>query len=153
MPLIHLIMLCPYCNNGETRVTDKRDNKGSIRRRRECLKCRSRFTTYERPELDLNVIKKDNTRQKFDRQKLKSGIEKAFEKRQISSDKIEKVIDDIESRIYRKAKGKDIKSSTIGKITANKLKKVDKVAYIRFASVYREFADISDFKKEIKELK
>jgi transcriptional repressor NrdR len=146
-------MLCPYCNNENTKVTDKRDSQAVTRRRRECLKCEKRFTTYERVELDLNVLKKDNVRQKFDRAKLKAGIEKAFEKRPISTDEIESVVEDIETRIYRFAKDKDIKSSKIGEIIMAKLKKVDKVAYIRFASVYREFADLDDFKKEIRELK
>lgn len=146
-------MLCPYCNHAETKVTDKRDSEGVTRRRRECLKCGKRFTTYERVEFDLSVIKKDGRREKFERDKLKAGIEKAFEKRQISADKIDKFVSEIESKIHRIAKGKEISSSKIGEILMNKLKKTDKVAYIRFASVYREFADLDDFKKELKELK
>ncbi len=146
-------MLCPYCNNPETKVTDKRDSHGIVRRRRECLKCHKRFTTYERFELDLRVIKKDGRREKFSREKLMRGIERAFEKRPISSEKIDKLIDDIESRIYRKVKGKEIKSSNIGKIVMDKLKRVDKVAYIRFASVYRQFKDVDEFKEELKKLK
>ena len=146
-------MLCPYCNSPNTKVTDKRDSESITRRRRECLKCSKRFTTYERVELDLNVIKKDGRREKFDRDKLKRGIEKAFEKRPIGSNKVEQAIDDIEARIYRIAKDKDIKSSRIGEIAMDKIRKVDKIAYIRFASVYREFKDISDFKKELKGLK
>ncbi|MGC9309670.1 MAG: transcriptional regulator NrdR [Candidatus Nanoarchaeia archaeon] len=146
-------MRCPYCNQQETKVTDKRDSEGFIRRRRECLKCGKRFTTYERVELDLNVIKKDGKREPFNRDKMATGIKKAFEKRPVSSEKIEKIINDIEARIYRRTKGKDIKTEKIGQIVMSTLKRVDKVAYIRFASVYREFADIEDFKKEIKELK
>ena len=146
-------MLCPYCNSPNTKVTDKRDSESITRRRRECLKCSKRFTTYERVELDLNVIKKDGRREKFDRDKLKRGIEKAFEKRPIGSNKVEQAIDDIEARIYRIAKDKDIKSSRIGEIAMDKIRKVDKIAYIRFASVYREFADLDDFKKELKELR
>ena len=146
-------MLCPYCNNAETKVTDKRDSEGLTRRRRECLKCGKRFTTYERVEFDLVVVKKDGKRQKFDRDKLKTGIEKAFEKLLISAEKIDKIVRDIEAKIHRIAKGKEVKSSKVGEIVMAKLKKVDKVAYIRFASVYREFADLDDFKKEIKELK
>ncbi len=146
-------MLCPYCNNPETKVTDKRDSEGVTRRRRECLKCNKRFTTYERVELDLNVIKKDGRRQKFSRDKLKAGIEKAFEKRQIKSEEIEKVVNDIEARIHRIAKDKDITTGKVGQIVMDKLKKIDKIAYIRFASVYREFADIDDFKSALKELK
>jgi transcriptional repressor NrdR len=146
-------MLCPFCNNPETKVTNKRDSEAITRRRRECLKCRKRFTTYERTELDLSVLKKDKRREKFDRDKLKKGIEKAFEKRPISSDKIDKIVSDIEAKIYKVAKDKDIKTSKIGEIVMDKLKKIDKIAYIRFASVYREFADIDDFKNELKNLK
>lgn len=146
-------MLCPYCGHSETKVTDKRDSEGVTRRRRECLKCEKRFTTYERVEFDIIVVKKDGRRQKFDRDKLKAGIEKAFEKRPITSEKIDQVVSDVELRINRVAKDKEISSEKIGEIVMAKLKTVDKIAYIRFASVYREFADIDDFKKEIKELK
>ena len=146
-------MLCPYCNHHETKVTDKRDSEGLTRRRRECLKCGERFTTYERVELELNVIKKDNRREKFNRDKLKLGIVKAFEKRQLSSEQIEETVNEIEAKIFRTAKDKEITTAKIGQIVMDKLKKVDKIAYIRFASVYREFADIDDFKEEIKNLK
>ena len=146
-------MLCPYCNSTETKVTDKRDSQSITRRRRECLKCGKRFTTYEHVELELNVIKKDGKRERFDREKLKKGIEKAFEKRLMTSEKIDKVVADVEARIRRVARDKDIKTSKIGEVVMDKLKKVDKVAYIRFASVYREFEDVNDFKKEIRGLK
>ncbi len=146
-------MQCPYCQNEETKVIDKRDSEGVTRRRRECLKCEKRFTTYERVELDLNVIKKDGRKEKFDFEKLKRGIYKALEKRPITSEKTDEIIGEIEAKIYRTAKDKDIESNKIGEIIMEKLKKADKVAYIRFASVYREFADIEDFKKELKELK
>ena len=146
-------MLCPYCNNAETKVTDKRDSDGISRRRRECLKCHSRFTTYERAEFDIHVIKKDGTRQKFDREKMKLGIVKAFEKRPVSRAKIDKIVVYIENKIHKLAPKNEIKSSKIGEIVMDKLKKIDKVAYIRFASVYREFADLDDFKRELKELK
>jgi len=145
-------MQCPYCNNAETKVTDKRDNASITRRRRECLKCEKRFTTYERVELDLGVIKKDGSREKFNRDKLYHGVENNLEKRPFSSEQIEEVVNDIESRIYRAAQNKDIKSSKIGQIVMDKLKKVDKVAYIRFAAVYRDFADLDDFKNEIKKI-
>ena len=145
-------MLCPYCNHAETKVTDKRDSEGVARRRRECLKCGKRFTTYERVEFDLIVVKKDGKRERFNRDKLKAGIEKAFEKRDFSAEKIDKIVSDVEARIHRKVKGKEIKSSKIGEIVMSKLKKVDKVAYIRFASVYREFGDLGDFKQELKDL-
>ena len=145
-------MQCPYCTHDETKVTDKRDQDSLTRRRRECLKCGKRFTTYERVELDLSVIKKDGRRQKFSRDKLYNGIEKNLEKRPFTSDEIEKIVNDVEANIYRVAKDKDIKSSKIGELVMNKLKKIDKVAYIRFAAVYRDFADIDDFKEEIKKL-
>src|SRR3989344_253342 len=107
-------MICPYCNNTETKVTDKRDSNEITRRRRECLKCEKRFTTYERVELDLSVIKKDGKREEFDRDKLHKGIMKALEKRSFSSEDIDKVVSEIESKVYRLAKDKDIKSSKIG---------------------------------------
>ena len=101
----------------------------------------------------MRVIKKDGRREKFNREKLSVGIEKAFEKRPVSSEKIEKLIGEIESKVYCKAKGKEIKSSSVGKIVMDKLKKVDKIAYIRFASVYRRFEDVNEFKEELKKLK
>lgn len=145
-------MKCPFCQFEETKVVDKRDVDSLTRRRRECLKCEKRFTTYERVELDLKVIKKDGSRQPFDVEKIKKGVEKACEKRQISSDQIEKIVSEIESKIYKVANGKEIESKKIGEIVMEKLKKLDKIAYIRFASVYREFADIEDFKEELKNL-
>ncbi len=146
-------MLCPYCNASELRVKDKRDSGSEIRRRRECQKCQKRFTTYERVELDLGVIKKDGKREKFSREKLLNGMVKSLEKRKLSNDEIQKIVSDVEAHIYRTAKDKDIRSSKIGEIVMAKLKKIDKVAYIRFAAVYRDFADINDFKDELKKLK
>ncbi len=146
-------MLCPYCTASETKVTDKRDSGSVARRRRECLKCGKRFTTYERVELDLNVIKKDGRREKFSQDKLFVGVDKNLQKRPFTSEQIDKIVDEIEANVYRVAKGKDIKSSRIGDIVMGKLKRVDKVAYIRFAAVYRDFADINDFKDEIRKLK
>ena len=144
-------MQCPYCQHPETKVTDKRDSSGIIRRRRECLKCGERFTTREAVELsELKVIKKDGKRESFDREKLKRGIERACEKRPIEAEEIEKMVNRIEEKLRKS--GKEVKSRVIGEIASKELKKVDQVAYIRFASVYREFADISDFKKEIKTL-
>ncbi len=145
-------MICPYCQNAETKVIDKRDSEAITRRRRECLKCEKRFTTFERVELDLSVLKKDGTRQKFDSDKLKRGVERAFEKRPFDSNKLDEIVSDIESKIYRVAKDKDISTTKIGELVMEKLKKTDKIAYIRFASVYREFADIEDFKNELKDL-
>jgi transcriptional repressor NrdR len=146
-------MQCPYCTAAETKVTDKRDAGSVARRRRECLKCGERFTTYERVELDLSVIKKDGRREKFSRDKLFEGVEKNLQKRPFSSEEIDKVVDDIEAHVYRVAKNKDIKSSRIGDIVMSALKKIDKIAYIRFAAVYRDFADIDDFREELKKLK
>jgi transcriptional repressor NrdR len=145
-------MQCPYCQNEETKVTDKRDAEGMTKRRRECLKCEKRFTTYEHVEMNLNVIKKDGKREKFDREKLKRGIFRSFEKRSLKTEEIDDVISEIEAKIYRNSKDEEISTSKIGEIVMDKLKKVDKVAYIRFASVYREFADIEDFKQELKDL-
>ncbi|MCX6750739.1 MAG: transcriptional regulator NrdR [Candidatus Pacearchaeota archaeon] len=145
-------MNCPYCEHKESRVTDKRSSPEGIRRRRECLKCKKRFTTYERIERsDLYVIKKDGRREKFEIKKLEAGIERALEKRPVSQEKIKKMIGEIDEQI-RKIGKKEIKSSVIGELVMKKLKKLDDVAYIRFASVYRQFKDINDFKQEMKGL-
>ncbi len=145
-------MECPYCSYKSSKVTDKRSSPQGVRRRRECLKCKKRFTTYEKIERgDLYVIKKDGRREKFDRNKLEAGIEKAFEKRPVSRDKIQKMINEIEEQIRKKGK-KEIKSSIVGDLVSKKIKRLDKVAYIRFASVYRDFEDVQDFKKELKGL-
>jgi len=146
-------MKCPYCNSEDTKVTDKRDSGSVTRRRRECLKCEKRFTTYERVELDLSVIKKDGRREKFNRDKLHEGVAKNLEKRPFTSEQIDEIVDDITAKVYRVAKDKDISSPKVGEIVMDKLKKVDKVAYIRFAAVYRDFADIEEFKEELKKLK
>lgn len=148
-------MICPYCNSPDIRVVDKRDatDLKSTRRRRECLKCNKRFTTYERIEqLNLFVVKKDKRREPFDREKLKSGLIKACQKRPISHESIEKVLNEIELML-RKKKKTEITSNKIGGIVMKKLKRLDKVAYIRFASVYREFEDIKSFEKELRSLK
>lgn len=146
-------MDCPYCSHKESKVTNKRESPEGIRRRRECLKCKKRFTTYERiaPQEDLYVIKKDGRREKFSREKLEGGINLAFEKRPIEKNKINKMINEIEEQIRRKGK-REIKTSEIGELVMKKIKKVDNVAYIRFASVYRDFQDINDFKREMREL-
>ncbi|MFZ1971121.1 MAG: transcriptional regulator NrdR [Candidatus Nanoarchaeia archaeon] len=144
-------MKCPYCSNEESKVTNKRGCPGGIRRRRECLKCKKRFTTYEKIERDdLYVVKKDGRREKFSKEKLEHGIDKAFEKRPVPKEKIDSMINEIEEQIRKK--GKEVKSSFIGELTMRKIKKLDNVAYIRFASVYRDFQDIKDFKEELKEL-
>lgn len=144
-------MQCPYCSNAKSEVINKRNKDNIIRRRRQCLKCKKRFTTYERYDITLNIIKKDGRREPYNREKIKNGLLKACEKRPISSEKIEEIIDRIENSL-RNLKNKEIKSILIGEEIMKHLKKLDKVAYIRFASVYREFKDIDDFKKEIKGL-
>lgn len=144
-------MTCPYCLQSETKVIDKRDVGGIIRRRRECLKCGKRFSTREHVEhVDLRVVKKDSRRENFDYEKIKRGVTRACEKRSISSDRIEKMLAKIEERLRKR--GKEVKASLIGDMVSNELKKIDKVAYIRFASVYKEFTELSDFKKEIRDL-
>ena len=144
-------MLCPHCNSSKTKVTDKRgseDNK-AIRRRRECLSCKKRFTTYERAVLDLMVLKKDGKREYFDREKLKNGIMKACEKRPVGLRVIERLVDEIEAEIQNMHKT-EIKSIVIGDLVMEKLKKVDKVAYVRFASYYKDFNNIEAFKKSLR---
>ncbi len=146
-------MNCPYCSSDKLKVTDKRNSSEGIRRRRECLKCKKRFTTYETIDKgDLYIIKKDGSREKFQKSKLEGGIKRAFEKRPLDIQKIDRVVDEIEEQLRRKGK-KEIKSSTIGEMVMKKLKKLDNIAYIRFASVYRDFQDLKDFKQELKELK
>jgi len=145
-------MECPYCAHTKLKVTNKRDSPDGIRRRRECLKCKKRFTTYEKIEKsDLYVIKKDGKREKFNIEKLHSGVEKAFEKLPVPKKEIDQMMNKIEEQIRRPGK-KEVKSSTIGEIVMKKLKKKNNIAYIRFASVYREFKDLNEFKKEMRGL-
>jgi len=147
-------MKCPYCSNEDTKVKDKRETEDleATRRRRECLKCNKRFTTYERvEEADIIVVKKEGKRERYERQKLINGVIKACEKRPISMDKIEKLVDSVESDL-RKRDSVEVDSKTIGKIVMRKLKTLDKVAYIRFASVYSEFEDLDRFGEELEKL-
>lgn len=147
-------MLCPFCGNQETKVVDKRDSESEAvtRRRRECLKCERRFTTYERIEaFELMVIKKDGSRERFSRDKIRMGIQKACEKRPISDEEIEKVVNEVEAELRKKDK-KEVSSKVIGEIVIRKLKKLDKIAYIRFASVYKSFDDVDTFKEELERL-
>jgi len=147
-------MKCPYCAHNELQVLDSRDSEdlSSIRRRRECLKCGKRFTTYERVEMiDLAVIKKDGRREQFDRNKLLLGIKKACEKRPISMDTIEETVEEIEQNL-RKRETTEIPSKIIGELVMRRLKVLDKVAYIRFASVYHAFEDVESFEKEVRSL-
>jgi transcriptional repressor NrdR len=146
-------MRCPFCSSSELKVTDKRESPDGFRRRRECSKCKKRFTTYEKiAKSELYVIKKDGKREAFSREKLERGILKAFEKRPVATEKINRLVDEIEDSLRKKGK-KELKSVTVGEMVMRKIKRVDNVAYIRFASVYRDFQDIKDFKKELKELK
>lgn len=143
-------MKCIFCG-ADTHVTDKREAPDGTRRRRECLKCKKRFTSYEKPEKkDIVIVKKDGRREAFSKEKLKIGLMKACEKRPVSVNEIDEVIEDIKERLLRK--GKEVKSEALGKLIINKLKKLDKVAYIRFVSVYLNFQNIEDFKKELKDL-
>ena len=145
-------MLCPYCKSNDTKVIDSRESEDVTRRRRECLKCKKRYTTYERVEsLDLIVIKKNNQREPYDREKIKKGLMKSFEKRPVSIEKIEKIIDDIEAKL-RSLKSKEIQSKIMGEEVMKQIKKLDKVAYVRFASVYKDFKDVEEFEKEVKDL-
>ena len=148
------IMKCPYCSSNKIRVVDKRaSDEKSIRRRRECLKCKKRFTTYERIETHpLVVIKSDGRRESFNREKLLRGITLACGKRPVSHEEIEKLVDEVEAEL-RNMDTNEIKSRTVGELAMEKLKLLDDVAYIRFASVYRQFRGIGHFEKELKELK
>lgn len=153
--VVNLSMRCPYCSSARTSVLDSRvaGGKEAIRRRRECRKCKKRFTTYERVELlDIKVIKKDGRVEPFHYEKLFKGIMAACEKRSVSREQIENIVDDIERELRKKEKT-EIKSTDIGEMVMSRLKKIDKVAYVRFASVYHEFEDVSEFAKKVKELK
>ena len=147
-------MKCPFCGSVETKVIDKREteNDSVTRRRRECLKCEKRFTTYERLEAPaLTVVKKDGTRAQFDRDKITKGLIRACEKTEVSRDRIDEAVNDIEAEL-RNLEDAEIPSKKIGMIVMKKLKKLDKIAYIRFASVYKEFKDLEDFNKEVGKL-
>ncbi len=142
-------MNCPYCGYPDSKVVDSRDANEDIRRRRQCLGCGSRFTTYERLHpVSLFVIKKDKRREEFNRNKLLVGIRKACEKRPLPTGTIDKLVDDIETELYQLGKA-EIPSAVIGEKVMEELKKLDYIAYIRFASVYREFADITALKHEV----
>ncbi|MCP2604952.1 transcriptional regulator NrdR [Candidatus Aminicenantes bacterium AH-873-B07] len=147
-------MKCPYCGWQDNRVIDSRESKNglTIRRRRKCLHCGKRFTTYERvEEIPYMVIKKDGRREPFDRNKLLHGLLKACEKRPISVKNLEKIADEVELMLQEKP-DKEISTVEIGQYLMERLKELDKVAYVRFASVYREFKDVIEFKKELENL-
>lgn len=143
-------MMCPFCNAEDTKVIDSRRNEDfSIRRRRECLICKKRFTTYEKIEMSpILVVKKDTTREPFDKEKIRKGILNSCIKRPISSKMIDKIVDEVEKEVLMKD-SREIESIEIGEIVLKKLKKVDDVAYIRFASVYREFKEVENFNTEV----
>jgi len=147
-------MKCPFCHDLDNRVIDSRltEDGGVIRRRRECAECEKRFTTYERVEETLPVIvKKDGRRESYDRSKVLSGLKKACEKRPVSAEQIELMTDRIQSSLQERGE-KEVPSSVIGEAIMSELHKVDQVAYVRFASVYRDFKDVSEFMSELEEL-
>ena len=147
-------MRCPFCNQDNTRVVDSRpvEETNSIRRRRMCDECGKRFTTYERVEtIPLIVIKKDQTREEYDRAKIESGVLSACHKRPVSAEQITRLIDEVEIEIFNREE-KEIPSSVIGEILMDKIKDLDQVAYVRFASVYREFKDVNTFMNELKKM-
>ena len=147
-------MKCPYCGYKEDKVVDSRATaeESAIRRRRECLKCGKRFTTYEYiEEVSLMVIKKDGRREAFDRKKILSGVIKACEKRPVSMDKMEEIVTQVERAIQKKS-DREVSSSRIGELVMGKLKQLDDVAYVRFASVYRQFKDVWQFMVELKDI-
>ena len=147
-------MRCPYCNYPDTRVIDSRpaEDGTSIRRRRSCDECGKRFTTYEKVEtIPLIIIKKDNNREQYNRGKIERGVLRACYKRPISADDIQKTVERIETKVFR-LEEKEIPSSMIGEIVIEELKSLDEVAYVRFASIYREFKDVNTFMDEIKKI-
>ncbi len=142
-------MLCPYCREGETKVIDSRAAQDfAIRRRRECLRCARRFTTYEKIEALLKVIKKDGTREPFDREKIKRGIEKACYKRPVPDEEVERIVSEVELEVYESF-DVEVPCRFIGEKVMEALRLLDQVAYVRFASVYREFQDVRDFVQEL----
>jgi transcriptional repressor NrdR len=145
-------MLCPVCRVGETRVVDSRDDESAVRRRRECLACRQRFTTYERIEAArLFIVKKDGRREPYSRDKVLAGLRRACEKRPISEDSMQGIAEGVLRELHARGDN-EYPSTLIGELLMDALKKLDKVAYIRFASVYRSFEDLSSFQAEIAEL-
>ena len=147
-------MKCPYCSADDTKVIDSRpaDDNSSIRRRRKCERCGKRFTTYEKLEtMPLMVIKKDNSREVYDRSKIEAGILHSCHKRPVSTQQIEAMVDEIENQIFNMEE-KEVATTVIGELVMNRLKDLDEVAYVRFASVYREFKDVNTFMEELGKL-
>ncbi|MCF2683189.1 transcriptional regulator NrdR [Faecalicatena contorta] len=147
-------MKCPYCSHPDTRVIDSRpaEDGNSIRRRRSCDVCGKRFTTYEKVEtIPLTIIKKDNTREQYERRKIENGVLRACYKRPVATSDIQKTIDRIETKIFS-LEEKEVPSNVVGEIVMEELKELDEVAYVRFASVYREFKDVNTFMDELKKI-
>jgi transcriptional repressor NrdR len=145
-------VICPTCRNGDTRVVDSRDDESVVRRRRECLTCKHRFTTYERMESPrIFVVKKDGRREQYDRDKILSGLRRACEKRPISEAQMEDLVGGIERELFARGEN-EVPGSLIGEKVMEALKRLDPVAYIRFASVYRQFRDVESFQAELAEL-
>lgn len=147
-------MKCPYCNASDTKVIDSRpaDDNSSIRRRRQCETCGKRFTTYEKLEtMPLMVIKKDRSREAYDRSKIETGIIHSCHKRPVSTQQINSIIDEIENQVFS-MEDKEVETSIIGELVMRRLKQLDEVAYVRFASVYREFKDVNTFMEELGKL-
>jgi len=146
-------MFCPKCNSDKTSVTDSRSDGGAIRRRRECQECGFRFTTYERVELVLPaVIKKDGRREVFDREKIRGGLRRACEKRPVSTETIDGAVETIERKLQEMCL-REVDSGVVGEAVVEELRKIDKIAYVRFASVYREFSDVSQFVDALESLR
>ena len=146
-------MRCPNCGNMDSKVTDSRVVENGIRRRRECQQCQSRFTTYERIQATAPVVtKRDNRREEFDREKLESGIRKACTKRPVAARAVEKMVEDIESEVNNLGQA-EVSTTTLGRMVMDRLKALDRVAYIRFASIYRDFQDIESFEEVVKDLR
>lgn len=147
-------MYCIFCKHTDTEVIETRlsEDGGSVRRRRQCPKCQKRFTTYEKvEELPILVIKRNGKRERFDREKLRRGLFKACEKTIVTAEQVERVVSDVESELKQQG-STEVESKAIGDLVAKHLKKIDKIAYIRFASVFRRFVDVEDFEKELKKL-
>lgn len=145
-------MKCPYCSAEDTKVIDSRPADNSIRRRRQCEACGRRFTTYEKLEtIPLMVIKKDNTREPYNRAKIEAGIIQSCHKRPVSAQQISSLIDEVENSVFN-LNTSEVPTTTIGELVMDKLKELDQVAYVRFASVYREFKDVNTFMEELKKL-
>jgi len=144
-------MKCPYCTHGSLKVVDKRDSVDAIRRRRECLKCQRRFTTYERIEhVDITVLKRNSAKQRFDKEKLKQGLIRACEKR-ISLEQMDNIVNNVDRELKR-SKSVEIPSKKIGSLVMKHLKKIDKISYLRYASVYQGFEDVEEFREEFEKL-